>query len=130
MNKEKHLEMIQGVVNRMASNSFFVKGWMVAIAAAILALSIKENDFRLYLVILVPNTFFWWLDSYYLYQEKLFRKLYDFVCESQTDTKFSMDTEPFRDKTEGVFQLMFFNKTIRLFYIPFYVVTSILTILA
>ena len=31
--KIKHLEMIQGVINRMAGNSFALKGWSVTLIA-------------------------------------------------------------------------------------------------
>ena len=34
----KHLEFIQGVITRMASNSFAMKGWMIAIISALLAI--------------------------------------------------------------------------------------------
>jgi len=34
-NKIKHLEMIQGVINRMASNSFALKGWAVTLVSGI-----------------------------------------------------------------------------------------------
>ena len=33
-NKRFHLEMIQGVVNRLAQNSFHIKGWSVVLVAA------------------------------------------------------------------------------------------------
>ena len=33
--KLKHLEMIQAVINRMASNSFVFKGWSVSIIAGL-----------------------------------------------------------------------------------------------
>jgi hypothetical protein len=36
--KEKHLELIQAVISRMAGNSFLLKGWSVTLAAALLAL--------------------------------------------------------------------------------------------
>lgn len=42
-NKVKHLEMIQAVINRMAQNSFLLKGWSVVLTAAIFALA---ADFR------------------------------------------------------------------------------------
>ena len=35
--KLKHLEMVQGVINRMASNSFMLKGWAVTLVAGIFA---------------------------------------------------------------------------------------------
>lgn len=41
-NKLKHLEMIQGIINRMASNSFALKGWSVTLVAGIFALSSKD----------------------------------------------------------------------------------------
>ena len=36
--KMKHLEMILDVVNRMASNSFALKGWAITLVAGIFAL--------------------------------------------------------------------------------------------
>ena len=44
----KHLEMIQGVVNRLAYNSFLIKGWsMTILAAAILFLARIGGLFRI-----------------------------------------------------------------------------------
>lgn len=40
--KLKILEMIQGIVNRMSSNSFTLKGWSITLVAAIFALSIQD----------------------------------------------------------------------------------------
>ena len=33
--KLKHLELVQSVINRMASNSFMLKGWAVTLVAGI-----------------------------------------------------------------------------------------------
>ena len=33
--KHKHLELIQGVINRLAANSFQLKGWSVVLVSAI-----------------------------------------------------------------------------------------------
>jgi len=33
--KLKHLEMLQGVINRMANNSFLLKGWSVVLISAL-----------------------------------------------------------------------------------------------
>lgn len=41
--KLKHLELIQGVVNRLASDSFRMKGWSVVLIAALFALMAREN---------------------------------------------------------------------------------------
>lgn len=39
--KVSHLEMIQGVINRMAGNSFALKGWAVTLVAGILHFPVK-----------------------------------------------------------------------------------------
>ena len=78
-NKYKHMDYIQSAISRMASNSFYLKGWNVTIIAAIVALSFKESDWRIYACALVLNFVFWFLDAYYLKQEKLFRELYNKV---------------------------------------------------
>ena len=75
--KLKHLEMIQNIINRMANNSFLLKGWSVTLVAGIFALSNKEADKIYFLVAYIPVLVFWGLDSYYLFQERLYRSLFD-----------------------------------------------------
>lgn len=95
----KHLEMIQAVITRMARCSFAYKGWAITIVAGIFALAAKEGDFRYFLVALVPAIAFWGLDSYYLRQERLFRKLYDWARKSSPEEwakdPFTMNTKPY-----------------------------------
>jgi hypothetical protein len=43
----KHLEMIQGVVDRLAENSFKYKGWCITLVSALLALAAKDLHGRL-----------------------------------------------------------------------------------
>lgn len=40
----QHLSFIQGVITRMNSNSFSMKGWMVAIVSALLAVYAANGD--------------------------------------------------------------------------------------
>ena len=48
-------------------------------------------------VALVPVLMFWGLDGYFLWQERLFRALYDHVRSlEEADIDFSMDITPFR----------------------------------
>lgn len=113
--KIKHLEFIQATINRMAGNSFLLKGWAVTLVGALFALTFKEVD-PLYLIIsLVVLVLFWRLDSYYLSRERLFIKLYEQVSVSTTDsTNFSMSTKSFeKDITVGGCA---FSETMRLFY--------------
>ena len=67
-NKHKHLELVQGVINRMANNSFMLKGWAVTLVAGIFALAGKDTDKLYFLVTYVPVLVFWGLDAYYLLQ--------------------------------------------------------------
>jgi hypothetical protein len=38
----KHMEFIQAVVGRLASNSFFVKGWAITVAGAFIGFALKD----------------------------------------------------------------------------------------
>ena len=107
-NKLKHLEMIQGVVNRLTQCSFLLKGWSVVLISALFALA--ANDSRIYFIYLAyfPAFAFWTLDGYYLWQERLFRKLYDHVRRQDEDKiDFSMDTSPFKDQVGSWFGATF-----------------------
>jgi hypothetical protein len=37
----KGIDLIQGIITRMANNSFLLKGWIVSLIAVLLALRIK-----------------------------------------------------------------------------------------
>ena len=92
-NKRKHLEMIQGVVNRLASNSFLIKGWSVVLVSALFALSATGTNQSFVFLAYIPAVIFWGLDGYFLWEERKFRKLYDQVRKlDEADIDFSMDT--------------------------------------
>lgn len=96
-NKRQHLEMIQGVINRMAGNLFFLKGWAITLVAALFALAAKDTNLKYIIVAYFPVLIFWILDGYFLSQERLFRDLYDNVRKrDEKDIDFSMDTRTYR----------------------------------
>jgi hypothetical protein len=113
-NKDKHLEFIQGVINRMGQNSFLIKGWTVTLVSALFALAAKDTNQKFVIVAYFPTAVFWFLDSYYLYQERLFRKVYDHARQ-QTTIEYSLNTSPF-DKGFTAWIDAAFSKTIVLFY--------------
>ena len=45
--KLAHLEMIQGVVNRLANCSFLLKGWSVLLVSALFARGLRAPGFQL-----------------------------------------------------------------------------------
>ena len=116
-NKMKHLEMIQDVIKRMASNSFMLKGWAVTLVAGIFALSSKDSNLLFSLISYIPIIIFWGLDSYYLMQERRFRALYDFI-RKQENTNFNMmlPSELLTQKMK--WQNCLFSITEVLFYLP------------
>ena len=127
-NKYKHMDYIQSVITRMASNSFYLKGWNVTIIAAIVALSIKESAWRMYACALLLNIVFWFLDAYYLKQEKLFRELYRKVSKISDDAAidFSMDTREFKQNVPSIPSIMAKNISITPLYLSISVVLIIL----
>ena len=102
----QHLEFIQNIITRMNTNSFQIKELMITIVSALLALFASNvNENVLYIFVAIALTLiFWFLDSYYLQQERKYRGLYDDVRElpipeNQQDdiTDFSMNTEEYKD---------------------------------
>lgn len=91
--KLKHLEFIQGVINRLAANSFHMKGWAVVLVSAILVLVAREEHIEFAYIGFVPVIVFWGLDGYFLRQERLFRDLYNKVRSlNESEVDFSMCT--------------------------------------
>lgn len=125
-NKHKHLELVQGVINRMASNSFMLKGWAVTLVAGIFALAGKDTDKLYFLVAYVPVLIFWGLDAYYLLQERLYRSLYEKVRATEEDNiDFSLKatTEEF-DSDKNSYCSCLLSKTELWFYMPLAVVCT------
>ena len=113
--------MIQRVIDRLAGNSAQIKSWTIAVLAALLLFSqsaIVGSD-RSYVGVgmIVLALVFWGLDGYYLYQERLFRRLYDETRQrSPNEIDYSMDTSNYR--THGLRKHIRLLKSISLF--PFY----------
>jgi len=76
----KHLEFIQNVITRMNTNSFQIKGWMIAIASAVLAICASTKNNYFIIAGIFPTLMFWLLDAYYLMQERKFQGLYNDVA--------------------------------------------------
>jgi hypothetical protein len=128
--KLKHLEMIQGVINRMASNSFLLKGWSVTLISALFALAAKDsNQFFLYLAYF-PCLAFWSLDGYFLWQERMYRKLYQEVSKAAPESiDFGMNAAKFEKEVDSWFSVCF-STTLRLFHgVVFGVIVLIMLII-
>jgi len=126
--KIAHLGFIQGVITRMGSNSFLLKGWSLTLVAALFALSAKDSDPRFVFLAYFPIVFFWYLDAFFLHQEKLFRKLYEEVAADRiaADT-FSMDTSAVRAAVPPVSRVAF-SRTLLAFHAPMLIVVLLATV--
>lgn len=124
--KLSHLEMIQGVISRMASNSFALKGWAVTLVAGIFALSSRDTDKMYFLVAYIPIIIFWGLDAYYLLQERLYRALYNKIRTLQDDEiTYTMDTSPAEFHAgKNTYVWCLISKTILWFYFPLALVSA------
>lgn len=77
--RHKHLDHVQAIVSRLANNSFLMKGWSLTVAAALTGYALTKNSVPVALAALVPAVAFWFLDAYYLRQERAFRLMYDAI---------------------------------------------------
>lgn len=113
----KHLEFIQGVVDRLGRNSFLLKGWSMAVlvAGALLMVRLRPDQPLLALTLLLPVVGFWLLDAYFLWQERLFRAEYDRVRQ-QDETDFAMNPMQHKNQPKHSWLATSFSVTLVLFY--------------
>ena len=114
--KVRHLEMIQGIVNRLSTNSFLLKGWSVVSISALIAVAIDKGNYQFALVALLPSLILWGLDGYFLWHEWAFRQLYDAVRKLDgKKVDFSMDVSAVSLGWQGWIRKTF-SKTLIIFH--------------
>ncbi len=79
----KEVEIIQGIINRIGLNSFLIKGWAITLIVGTLLL--KGDKYQV-LIAFIPLLVFWLLDGYFLWQERMHRKLYEWVVKNRLTT--------------------------------------------
>jgi len=114
--KQAHLELIQGVVNRLATNAFLLKGWSVVLVSALFALAAGSDKVTFAYIAYFPAIALWILDGYFLWQERLFRALFDHVRGlDDAGIDFSMDTSIVK-KRISPWRNVVFSMTLILFH--------------
>ena len=76
MPNDSQLNMIQGVINRLAGNSFLLKGWTVTLFAALMGLASADSNRDFALIATFVVIVFGTLDAYYLALERSYRQLF------------------------------------------------------
>ena len=128
--KLKHLEFIQNVITRMNTNSFQIKGWAITIVSATLALYASTKNDYFILIGVFPAFIFWFLDAYYLTQERKFRGLYNDVAgvsENPFDIKlFAMRPDLYTKEHDKKYDFwdVFWSPTIWKLYLPIIVMLT------
>lgn len=89
--KIAHLNMLQGVISRMATGSFTIKGYVVALLVALLIAFSRESVDKGFSIIIYFPFLLSLLDIYYLRQERVYREVYNRSAKSkESDCNFSM----------------------------------------
>ncbi|HDP76567.1 MAG TPA: hypothetical protein ENN49_12060 [Bacteroidales bacterium] len=104
----KEIELIQNIIKRMAYNSFMIKGW--AITLVVVSLLLKGTEKYQIWIAFIPLLIFWFLDAYFLWQERMYRRLYEWVIKNRLKTEeylFDMNAYRFKDKVQSRVRIMF-----------------------
>ena len=125
-----HLEIVQGIIQRMAENSRSCKVWCVTLVSAILVLVARTGKAEHAMIALAPTVLFLVLDAYYLSLEGAFRKSYDaFVARihsGQASTSDLYAIAPSGSIARGLFEAMFRSFSL----LPFYLMVLVTVLLA
>ena len=120
----KEIEIIQDIIKRMAFNSFVIKGWTIPLVAVTLLL--RGSEYQV-LIAFIPILVFWFLDAYFLWQERLYRRLYNWVIKNRTNTDqylFDMNAYRFKNEEQSRLRIMF-SITLGWFYGSIFILTLI-----
>ena len=112
---EKHLDFIQAIITRMNSNSFQLKGLAITIVSALLAIYASSSNLNYIFIAIFPTIVFWFLDTYYLQQERKFRGLYSDVVTGGIVPEFCMPINNYKGG-DYFFLKVFWSKTIAWLY--------------
>ena len=136
---EKEIDLIQSCINRMAQNSFIVRGWAITLITFALALISKSIDLKLLCgILLVVAICFWYLDAFFLKMERMYRWKYEWVITNrQHNDAYQFDLNPYNKDMWATDQLgkarkepqiitVMFSKTLIPVYVTLILLESVL----
>ncbi|MFX0139041.1 MAG: hypothetical protein ACFFDN_35695 [Candidatus Hodarchaeota archaeon] len=111
----EEITIIQNIINRMGNYSFLIKGWTIALVSVTLLIRGEKTHI---FIAFIPLVIFWFLDSYFLWQERMYRKLFDWVIKNRLKTnEYLFDMNAYRFKSEVVSKSrIMFSITLGWFY--------------
>lgn len=75
--QRKSLEFLQGIITRLSTNGFLLKGWAVTLITGLLTYTGTTGQARLALLACLPALIFWMLDAYVLAREHQYRQKFE-----------------------------------------------------
>ncbi len=116
----KEIDLIQSCINRMAQNSFMLKGWALTIFAGVTVFTKGDNFTNCIMMLcstLLPFICFWILDAFFIKTERKFRKLYTKVLNERkqgiTEKQYELDISGIKERN---IVCIMFSTTLLVFY--------------
>ena len=123
--KEKHIEIVQNIIDRLANNSFYIKGWTITLLTALIAIYASTKNISFVILSILPVIIFWLLDSYYLWQERLFRKLYECIVNGEYPSDYTINLKHI-ETSDIKYISVVFSKTILPIYLGMVVIICLI----
>lgn len=126
---QAHLNILQSVIQRMASNSSSSKAWCISLVSAILVVVADKGKPQFVWIALMPSVLFLCLDAYYLALERGFRNAYNnFIEKLHNENLIASDL--FVVAPQGGLWRLFFQSLASFSVLPFYLVLIAMIYLA
>lgn len=131
-NLHKELDIIQSIISRMANNSFLIRGWAMTLMSALIAFG-KESIFNhpnggYYLAVMIGIIIpFWWLDAFYLFNERVYRKIYQRAIndpDAVNRTRYDLAPAHLKKETGSIWKIMW-TDFMKWFYLSFIILLLI-----
>jgi hypothetical protein len=127
----EEVKVVQDIIKRMAGNSFNIKAWTITLVLVVLVFRTKERENLNIMIAYLPLFCFWFLDAYYLRQERLFRKVHDWIIKYRLDNDdnvFNVNSMRFDKDVHHIIRIMF-SISIWPFYGAIFLVLSLILII-
>lgn len=95
----EHLKIIQPIITRMSSAMLSIKAFSLTTFSLLVGLAIKDKILEIFFIVFPLILIFWVLEAFYLWQERLYRNLYDDTRISDK-TDFNMSVEKYKKTTK------------------------------
>jgi hypothetical protein len=102
----EELRIVQDIIKRMSLNSILIKSWTIILVVA--SLFLKSEKFQT-IIAFIPILIFWYLDAHFLWLERLYRRVYDWIRINRLNTDeylFDMDYKKFIKDEQSRVKLM------------------------